>query len=132
MVSQNEICKVGDFGLLRELPKDNEIYVAKADVPLPVKWMAPESLKKKEFSTASDVWSFGILMWEMYHPSETPYGDIDTFSLLMNIAEGMRLPVPEEYPTTIAKIMKACWHQDPTKRPSFLFISSLLTTYAFN
>lgn len=132
MVSQDEICKVADFGLLRELPKGGEIYVAKADVPLPIKWMAPESLKDKEFSTASDVWSFGVLMWEMYHPNETPYGEIDIFSLLINIAQGMRLPVPKPYPPTVARIMKACWHQNPAKRPSFLLISSLLTTYAFN
>ena len=132
MVSQNEICKVGDFGLLRELPKDGEIYVAKSDIPLPLKWMAPESLKDKEFSTASDVWSFGVLTWEMYHPNDTPYGDADVFSVLMNIAQGKRLPIPEPYPTTVARIMKACWHQNPAKRPSFLLISSLLTTNAFN
>lgn len=132
MVSQNEICKVGDFGLLRELPKDAEIYVAKADLPLPLRWMAPESLRDKEFSTASDVWSFGVLMWEIYNPKETPYGDIDIFSLLMNIAQGMRLSIPESYPTTVTNIMRACWQQNPAKRPSFLLISSLLTTHTFN
>ena len=132
MVSQDEICKVGDFGLLRELPKDALIYVAKADIPLPLRWMAPESLKDKEFSTASDVWSFGILMWEIYHPTEVPYGDTELFSLVMNIAQGMRLPIPELYPPTVANIMKACWQQSPAKRPSFLLISSLLTTHTFN
>ena len=65
MVSEDEICKVGDFDLLRELPKDNRIYVAKITVAFPIRWMAPESLVKREFSPASDVWSFGVVMWEM-------------------------------------------------------------------
>lgn len=73
MVGYNEVCKVGDFGLLRELPKDEEIYISATRGPAPIRWMAPESLKKREFSTASDVWSYGILLWEMYQPSKTPY-----------------------------------------------------------
>ena len=133
MVGQDEICKVGDFGLLRELPQGQAVYVAKTDIPLPVKWMAPESLEDSEFSTASDVWSFGVLMWEMYNPTETPYGELcDPLRLAMKIARGMRLSIPEPYPPTVTKIMKACWHQNPAKRPSFLLISSLLTTHAFN
>ena len=133
MVGEDEICKVGDFGLLRELPQGAEIYVTKTDTPLPVKWMAPESLEDGEFSTASDVWSFGILMWEMYNPTETHYGELcDPLRLAMKIARGLRLKIPEPYPLTVAKIMKACWHQNPAKRPSFLLISSLLTTYAFS
>ena len=132
MVGQDEICKVGDFGLLRELPQGQAVYVVKTDIPLPVKWMAPESLEDGEFSTASDVWSFGVVMWEMYNPTETPYGDIcDPLRLAMKIARGMRLEIPEPYPLTVAKIMKACWHQIAAKRPSFLLISSLLTTHAF-
>ena len=132
MVGQDEICKVGDFGLLRELPKGQAVYVAKTDIPLPVKWMAPESLEDGEFSTASDVWSFGVVMWEMYNPTEIPYGDLcEPFRLVIKIARGMRLTIPESYPPMVAKIMKACWHQIPSKRPSFLLISSLLTTHAF-
>ena len=132
MVGQDEICKVGDFGLLREVPKGEAVYVAKTDIPLPVKWMAPESLEDGEFSTASDVWSFGVVMWEMYNPTETPYGEVNSpFQLAMRIARGMRLGIPEPYPPTVAKIMKACWQQIPTKRPSFLLIASLLTTHAF-
>ena len=132
MVGHDEICKVGDFGLLRELPQGEAIYVAKSDVPLPVKWMAPESLEEGEFSTSSDVWSFGVVMWEMNAPQETPYGDIcDPLRLAMKIARGTRLSIPESYPPTVAKIMKACWHHNPAKRPSFLLISSLLTSHAF-
>lgn len=73
MVGQDEVCKVGDFGLLRELPKDQEIYISVAKTLAPIRWMAPESLEKREFSTASDVWSYAVLLWEMYQPTVLPY-----------------------------------------------------------
>ena len=83
MVSQDEICRVDDFGLLRELPKDS--YVATSKKFLPIKWMAPESLPlARRFSTASDVWSFGVLMWEMNNPTQTPYKDLDNLHVLVS------------------------------------------------
>ena len=85
MVSQDEICKVGDFGLLRELPKDVDIYVAKTKVAFPIRWMAPESLMRKEFSPATDVWSFGIVMWEMYKPGAKGSSSV----LFAAVADGM-------------------------------------------
>ena len=127
MVSQDEICKVGDFGLLRELPKDVDIYVAKTKVAFPIRWMAPESLMRKEFSPATDVWSFGIVMWEMYNPKVKPYKGMNNTQVAVNVNQGMRLSIPEEYPPTVISIMKACWQHHPSKRPSFLLISSLLT-----
>lgn len=72
MVSHDEVCKVGDFGLLRELPKDEEIYVS-VTKSAPIRWMAPESLERREFSTASDVWSYGVLLWEICQPTKLPY-----------------------------------------------------------
>ena len=80
MLGADETCKVGDFGLLRQMhkaKKSEAIYYAAASkgTPLPTRWMAPESLdvNKKHFSTASDVWSFGIMQWEMMNPKRTPY-----------------------------------------------------------
>ena len=129
MVSKDEICKVGDFGLLRELPKDENIYVGTGNTDLPLRWMAPESLPPmRHFSTASDVWSFGIVMWEMVNPRETPYGDMDNMECAIRVVkEGLRLPIPEVYPATVKRIMTACSLTDPTRRPSFLLIASLLT-----
>lgn len=129
MVSKDEICKVGDFGLLQELPKDVEIYVASSSVALPLRWMAPESLPpKRHFSTASDVWSFGVLMWEISNPHETPYGGMDNMECAIGVVkEGLRLPVPKSYPATVKRIMTACSIADPNQRPSFLVIASLLT-----
>ena len=73
LVGNDEICKVADFGLLRELPQDESIYQMHTNVPCPVRWMAPESISERQFSVGSDVWSYGILMWEMFHPDKTPY-----------------------------------------------------------
>ena len=128
MVDQDEICKVGDFGLLRELPKDVEIYVAKTKVAFPIRWMAPESLMRKEFSPASDVWSFGVVMWEMFNPRLKPYKGMNNIEVAVNVNQGKRLDIPEPYPPTVARIMKACWQHSPSKRPSFLLIASLLTS----
>ena len=129
MVSKDEICKIGDFGLLRELPKDENVYVASNKVALPFRWMAPESLPpKRQFSTASDVWSFGIVMWEVHNPSKIPYEEMDNMECAIRVVkEGLKVPIPETFPPTAKRIMKACLLADPTRRPSFLLIASLLT-----
>lgn len=96
MVGKNEICKVGDFGLLREIPKDSSIYVStSANTLFPVRWMAPESLEDREFSPASDVWSFGIVLWELVNPGAKPYGEKFTeFECGMRIMGGHKIGVP--------------------------------------
>ena len=80
LVGKDEICKVGDFGLLRKLRKATsadlkEVYIAQSATPLPIRWMAPESLDcdVRQFSTASDVWSFAVLQWEMKNIDSIPY-----------------------------------------------------------
>ena len=127
MVNKDEICKVGDFGLLRKIPKDATVYRAKSEFPFPLRWMAPESYQKKEFSPASDVWSFGIVMWEMYNPNKLPYDDMNDLECAIHVSQGTTLTIPKPYPETVVKIMKACWQQDPSKRPSFMLCAALLT-----
>ena len=78
MVDDRETCKVADFGLLREIPKDNTIYQAMTELPWPIRWMAPESLDNREFSPATDVWGFGVLLWEMYYPNQLPYAELNS------------------------------------------------------
>ena len=130
MVDGNELCKVADFGLLRELPEDSDVYVASSNDPLPFRWMAIESLTDKHFSVASDVWSYGVLMWEMFKPTKLPYEEMGPFQLVSNLKDGYRLPLPRKIPPVLGSIMKACWLEDPSKRPSFLLICTLLTTKA--
>lgn len=84
-MGENETCKVSDFGLLRELPKDDTIYHMQTNVPCPVRWMPPESIADRQFSPASDVWSFGILQWEMFHPDKTPYEHLGNIEVAMKV-----------------------------------------------
>jgi serine/threonine protein kinase len=94
--------------------------------------MAPESLEDNKFSTASDVWSFGVVMWEMDNPSEIPYSDIkDATRLGIKLAKGLRLQIPKAYPPKVERIVKACWQEGPELRPSFMLIAQLLTSFAF-
>ena len=123
-----ETCKISDFGLLREIPKDDSIYVSKQGGPVPVRWMAPESLSKREFSTASDVWSYGVLLWEMRYPTVIPYPEIKgNMEVATQVTDGLRLTIPYDYPDVVQRIIKASWHKEASKRPSFLLISNLLS-----
>jgi serine/threonine protein kinase len=127
-VGVNELCKVGDFGMLRELPSDDSIYVSSSNIPCPIRWMPPEAISSRSFSVSSDVWSFGILLWEILNPGKIPYARMDNYQVISKINDGYRMPTPRGCPPMIGRIMKACWHIDPSKRPSFLAITSLLTT----
>ena len=131
MVSEDEVCKVGDFGLLRELPKDVNTYVATTRVPFPTRWMALESHLRREFSPATDVWSFGVVMWEMFNPKEIPYKGMTNPEVVANVCTGTRLDIPEEYPDDVRSLMKVCWKNEPSERPSFLLIALVLTNVVF-
>ena len=122
------MCKVSDFGLLRGIPKDEEVYVSQSGGQSPLRWMAPESISDNIFSEASDVWSYGVLQWEMFNPDKNPYHDLQTAQMVAMVAGGYRLPIPRHCPTLAAKIMKGCWDQNPAKRPTFLLISQLLAS----
>lgn len=130
LVGENELCKVADFGLLRELPMDDSIYKSTSSTPCPIRWMAPESLSKRQFSIASDVWSYGVLVWEMFNPKRLPYHGMDNFQVATRVSQGYRMPIPRGCPPVVARVVKACWHSEPRKRPSFLLIATLLSTKA--
>ena len=121
------MCKVSDFGLVREVPKETKIYVSRNRGPSPLRWMPPESITERVFSYASDVWSFGILLWEIYNPTKIPYPNMTNEEMIAKVACGYRMPTPRNRPAIVIKIMKACWSKEPEKRPSFLLISKLLT-----
>ena len=127
LVDANETCKVSDFGLLREVPKDNSIYVSQDYGPSPLRWMAPESVNDRIFTPASDVWSYGILLWEMYNPDKIPYYTLEDTQMIVKVASGFRMPTPRRCAPLAAKIMRACWQKNPKQRPSFLLVSNLLT-----
>ena len=90
LVGEGELCKVADFGLLRELPKDDTVYHSVTNFPCPIRWMSPEAISKRSFSSASDVWSFGVLQWEMFHPGKLPYGKFSNIECATNVSGGGR------------------------------------------
>ncbi|XP_078485610.1 tyrosine-protein kinase SRK2-like [Ciona intestinalis] len=118
LVGKNNNCKVADFGLAR-LTQDDKIYQAKVNGKFPYKWTAPEAITKQQFSTKSDVWSFGILLTELIGKGRVPYPTMSNDEVLEQLERGYRMPKLKECPEDMYKIMRACWDIDPNKRPSF-------------
>ena len=127
LVDEKRICKVSDFGLLREVTEDSGVYVSQSEGQSPLRWMPPESIGNKIFSEASDVWSYGVLQWEMFNPDKNPYHDLQTAQMIIMVAGGYRMPTPRGCPELARRIMRACWEHDPKDRPTFLRISTILS-----
>lgn len=88
--------------------------------------MAVESMTDQIFSPASDVWSFGVLMWELFNPEVRPYGALKNAAVIAEVSAGKRLDIPQDCPKMVGELMQACWITDYTKRPNFLVITNLL------
>ncbi|CCD69024.2 Protein kinase domain-containing protein [Caenorhabditis elegans] len=116
LVDSANTCKIGDFGLCRLT--DSLLYTARGG-RLPLKWMAPESLATYEYSYKSDVWSYGVLLWELFSLGEVPYGEVQTTELLQTHRSGKRLLKPEWCPEEIYDVMRLCWQELPDDRPAF-------------
>ncbi|XP_075713920.1 tyrosine-protein kinase CSK [Rhinoderma darwinii] len=113
LVSEDNIAKVSDFGLTKEASATQDTS------KLPVKWTAPEALREKLFSTKSDVWSFGILLWEIYSFGRVPYPRIALKDVVPRVEKGYKMESPDGCPVIVYELMKQCWHLDTTQRPSF-------------
>ncbi|XP_068450311.1 macrophage-stimulating protein receptor [Clinocottus analis] len=125
MLDETFTAKVADFGMARDI-YDKEYYSIQDHkrVKLPVKWMAIESLQTQKFTTKSDVWSYGILMWELLTRGASPYPNVDPYDITHYLLKGRRLPQPQFCPDTLYSIMLTCWDPEPECRPSF---NSLVT-----
>ncbi|GCC33430.1 hypothetical protein chiPu_0011899 [Chiloscyllium punctatum] len=123
--STNRKVKIGDFGLARDIYK-NDYYRKEGEGLLPVRWMAPESLMDGMFTNQSDVWSFGILMWEVMTLGHQPYPARTNLEVLHFVRTGGRLEKPSNCPENAHQLMLKCWTREPHKRPSFQYIESSL------
>ncbi|KAL9972286.1 hypothetical protein ACROYT_G018569 [Oculina patagonica] len=125
LVGDNYVMKIADFGLARDIYKD-DLYVKKTQGLLPVKWMAPESLFDKVYTEKTDIWSFGILLWETFTLGGTPYPGLPTEQLLDYLSEGKRMDIPAKCPLEVYTIMRDCWLHDPDQRPHFVTLNEHL------
>ncbi|XP_006812809.2 hepatocyte growth factor receptor-like [Saccoglossus kowalevskii] len=119
MVDEKEVVKVSDFGLSRDLYESDYYSSLDKSVQLPVRWMAPESFRKKIYTSKSDVWAFGILLWELLTRGETPYGAVQSWDILNYLNKGNRLQKPMYAPDELYRLMQKCWEDDPNERPNF-------------
>lgn len=112
--------KIGDFGLMRALPQQEDCYVMTEQKKVPFPWCAPESLKSKQFSHASDVWMYGVTLWETFTFGEDPWVGLNGQQILKKIdQEGERLPCPPACLRNMYDLLLQCWSHDPSERPTF-------------
>ncbi|XP_031334393.1 tyrosine kinase receptor Cad96Ca-like isoform X1 [Photinus pyralis] len=118
LITEDHVCKVADFGFARDVI-DSHVYERKSEGRLPIRWMAPESLYDNIFTVKSDVWSFGVLIWEVVTLGSTPYTGLSAAEVMKRVRDGYRLEKPEHCRRELYNIMYYCWDKDPKQRPSF-------------
>ena len=120
LVSENHVVKVADFGLARLIRDDT--YTAHPGAKFPIKWTAPEGLAYNKFTTKSDVWAFGILLWEIATYGMSPYPGVELTDVYQLLESGYRMECPPGCPPKVYELMRQCWSWDAIDRPSFLEI----------
>ncbi|XP_064013834.1 tyrosine-protein kinase Fes/Fps isoform X2 [Pogoniulus pusillus] len=127
LVTEKNALKISDFGMSRE--EEDGIYASTGGMKqIPVKWTAPEALNYGRYSSESDVWSFGILLWEAFSLGAVPYTNLSNQQTREAVEQGVRLDPPEQCPEEVYRLMQRCWEYDPRKRPSFSTIHQDLIT----
>ncbi|KAM4612743.1 ephrin type-A receptor 2a [Polymixia lowei] len=126
LVNSDLECKVSDFGLSRVLEDNAEGTYTTSGGKIPIRWTAPEAIAYRKFTSASDVWSFGIVMWEVMAFGERPYWDMSNHEVMKAINEAFRLPAPMDCPSAVYQLMLQCWLQERSKRPRFSDIVNIL------
>ncbi|XP_037549012.1 ephrin type-A receptor 7 [Nematolebias whitei] len=126
LVNSNLSCKVSGFRPLQE-EKMQSIYTTLHGGKSSVLWTAPEAIQYHRFSSACDIWSFGIVMWEVMSYGERPYWDMGTQDVIKAIEDGFRLPAPVNCPPHLHQLMLGCWQKERTERPTFSQVHSALS-----
>ncbi|XP_033966286.1 ephrin type-A receptor 6 [Pseudochaenichthys georgianus] len=126
LVNSNLVCKVSDFGLSRVLEDDPEAAYTTTGGKIPIRWTAPEAISYRKFSSASDAWSYGIVMWEVMSYGERPYWEMSNQDVILSIEEGYRLPAPMGCPVALHQLMLHCWQKERSHRPKCTDVVSFL------
>ncbi|KAI1890673.1 hypothetical protein AGOR_G00156070 [Albula goreensis] len=126
LVNSNLVCKVSDFGLSRVLEDDPDAAYTTSGGKIPIRWTAPEAIAYRKFSSASDVWSYGVVMWEVMSYGERPYWNLTNRDVIKSVEEGYRLPAPMGCPGALHTLMLDCWQKDRNERPKFCQIVTVL------
>jgi serine/threonine protein kinase len=126
LINQFFVCKVADFGLSIEVGED----ASHVGERIPIRWTAPEAVKYHQFSVSSDVWSYGIVLWEMWSYGAVPYKGWSNEKVTEQTSADYRLPAPKLCPDAVHTIMLKCWAASPSARPSFRSVfEDLLSAY---
>lgn len=132
LVCENNVLKIADFGLARNI--QGEYYRKTTNGKLPIKWMAIESLEGQVYTSQSDVWSYGVLLWEIMTLGAKPYKGLPLQDIYKKLEKGYRMEQPPNCNTEIYTLMRKCWSAQPTDRPTFTeivhTIDRLLSTYS--
>nr|2VWU_A Chain A, EPHRIN TYPE-B RECEPTOR 4 [Homo sapiens]2VWV_A Chain A, EPHRIN TYPE-B RECEPTOR 4 [Homo sapiens]2VWW_A Chain A, EPHRIN TYPE-B RECEPTOR 4 [Homo sapiens]2VWX_A Chain A, EPHRIN TYPE-B RECEPTOR 4 [Homo sapiens]2VWY_A Chain A, EPHRIN TYPE-B RECEPTOR 4 [Homo sapiens]2VWZ_A Chain A, EPHRIN TYPE-B RECEPTOR 4 [Homo sapiens]2VX0_A Chain A, EPHRIN TYPE-B RECEPTOR 4 [Homo sapiens]2VX1_A Chain A, EPHRIN TYPE-B RECEPTOR 4 [Homo sapiens]2X9F_A Chain A, EPHRIN TYPE-B RECEPTOR 4 [Homo sapiens]2XV len=128
LVNSNLVCKVSDFGLSRFLEENSSDPTETSSLggKIPIRWTAPEAIAFRKFTSASDAWSYGIVMWEVMSFGERPYWDMSNQDVINAIEQDYRLPPPPDCPTSLHQLMLDCWQKDRNARPRFPQVVSAL------
>uniref|UniRef100_A0A096MMK6 Tyrosine-protein kinase n=3 Tax=Cercopithecidae TaxID=9527 RepID=A0A096MMK6_PAPAN len=125
LVGENNVLKISDFGMSRQ--EDGGVYSSSGLKQIPIKWTAPEALNYGRYSSESDVWSFGILLWETFSLGVCPYPGMTNQQAREQVERGYRMSAPQNCPEDIFKIMMKCWDYKPENRPKFSELQKELT-----
>uniref|UniRef100_A0A3P9KN01 Tyrosine kinase non receptor 1 n=1 Tax=Oryzias latipes TaxID=8090 RepID=A0A3P9KN01_ORYLA len=126
LLAAKELVKIGDFGLMRGLSQDKDHYVMASHRRIPFAWCAPESLRTGSFSHASDVWMYGVTLWEMFTFCEEPWCGLSGREILWHVERDTRLEKPPDCPQELFVMMKKCWAFNPADRPSFAQLTTMV------
>ena len=117
LIDHNMVVKIADFGMSRDIHAMDYYRIGANKAPLPVRWMPPEALLYGKFTVKSDVWSFGVFMWEVYTFGRQPYGGITNYEVIDRVKTEHVLECPQLAPASVYDIMKSCWTRIPARRP---------------
>uniref|UniRef100_A0AAY4AA09 Tyrosine-protein kinase n=1 Tax=Denticeps clupeoides TaxID=299321 RepID=A0AAY4AA09_9TELE len=127
LVSESLLCKIADFGLARVIEDDQ--YTAREGAKFPIKWTAPEAINYGSFTIKSDMWSFGVLLYEIITFGKIPYPGMSNGEVMTSVQRGYRMPRPEPCPAELYEIMTSCWKDKPEDRPTFDYMQSVLDDF---